>query len=94
MERTKKTGIKKYKLKKDPSFSVDLQKETTHDELHKIVWSHYKTIRKFETYLGSYSEKSFLQYFNVEQIILAPHKVKKKSVQVYLHYPKPEAVNI
>ena len=37
MERTKKTGIKKYKLKNDNNFSVDLQKETTHDELHNIV---------------------------------------------------------
>ena len=67
--------------------SFDLPNETKYDELHNIVRSHYKIIRKSETYLGSYSGNSFQQYLNMEQMMLA-QKVKKKSVQVYLFYPK------
>ena len=73
--------MKKYILKNYAIFSVDLPKETKYDELHNIVRSHYKIIRKSEAYLGSYSGKSFQQYFNVKQMMLA-QKVKKKSVQV------------
>ena len=40
------------------------------DELHNIVGSHYKIIRKSETYLVSFSGNSFQQYLNVEQIML------------------------
>ena len=87
MERIQKTGMKKYTLKNNASFSVDLPKETEYDELHNIVRSHYKIIRKSETYLGSYSRNSFQQYLNVEQMMLA-QKGKKKSVQVCLFYPK------
>ena len=87
METIQKTGMKKYTMKNNASFSVDLPKEKTYDELHNIVRSHYKIIRKSETYLGSYNGKSFQQYLNVEQIMLA-EKVGKTSVQVYLFYPK------
>ena len=86
MEAIQKTRMKKYTLKNNASVSVDLPKETKYDELHNIVRSH-KIIRKSETYLGSYSGKSFQQYLNVEQIMLA-QKVRKKSVEVYLFYPK------
>ena len=53
METIQKTGMKKYTLKNKASFSVDLPKETTYAELHNIVRSHYKIIRKPEIYLGS-----------------------------------------
>ena len=87
IETIQKTGMKKYTLKNNASFSVDLPKEAKYDELHNYVRSHYKIIRKSETYLGSYSGNSFQQYLNVEQMMLA-QKVNKKSVQVYLFYPK------
>ena len=57
MERTKKTGTKKYKLKNYANCSVSLPKETTYDELGNIVSSQYQISRKCETYLDSYSEK-------------------------------------
>ena len=87
METIQKTVMKKYTIKNNASFSVDLPKEKTYDELRNIVRSHYKIIRKSETYLGSYNGKNFQQYLNVEQIMLA-EKVGKTSVQVYLFYPK------
>ena len=87
METIQKTGMKKYTLKSNASFSVDLPKETKYDELHNIVRSHYKIIRKSETYLGLYSGNGFQQYLNVEQMMLAQN-VKKKSMEVYLFYPK------
>ena len=87
MKTIQKAGIKKYTLKNNASFPVNLPKETKYDELNNIVRSHYKIIRKSETYLGSYSGKSFQQDINVEQIMLA-QKVKKKPVQVYLFYSK------
>ena len=73
-----KIGMKYYTLTNN-SISVDLPKETKYDELHNIVRSHYKIIRKYETYIGSYSEKCFQQSLNVEQMTLA-QKVKKTSV--------------
>ena len=87
METIHRTGMKKYTLKKNAIFSIDLPRETKYDEFHNIVRSHYKIVRKSETYLGSYSGNSFQQYLNVEQMMLAQN-VKKKSVQVYLFYPK------
>ena len=86
-ETIQKTVMKKYTIKNNASFSVDLPKEKTYDELRNIVRSHYKIIRKSETYLGSNNGKNFQQYLNVEQIMLA-EKVGKTSVQVYLFYPK------
>ena len=53
-----KTGMEKYKVINNASFSVDLPKETKYDELHNIVRSHYKIIRKSEICLGLYSGKS------------------------------------
>ena len=57
-ETIQKTGMKKYTLKNNASFSVYLRKETKYDKLRNIVRSHYIIIRKSGTYLGSYSRKT------------------------------------
>ena len=59
METIQKTRMKKYTLENNASFSVYLPEETKYNELHNIVRSYYKIIRKYETCLGSYSEKCF-----------------------------------
>lgn len=79
----------KYTLKNNKSYTNDVSKKMSCEELHKMVREHYMISPARKTYLGLYDESS-IQKLTVEQVY-AQQKQKKKALAVYLYYPKSYA---
>ena len=82
-------------MKNNKSFSTPLSQSTTYEQLHDIARKHYRARPGRITYLGLHKENR--TPFQNSLIMIGQyvsnqtHKDKKKSLQVYLYYPKSYA---
>ena len=91
-ERKSRYSKPSYVMKNNKSFSTQLSQSTTYEQLHDIARKHYRVRTGRITYLDLHKENR--TSFQNSLITIAqyvsnrPNKDKKKSIQVYLYYPK------
>lgn len=86
-ETNQKSKKEKYTLKTNQGYVLDVEKETSCSQLHKQISDHYTIPRGRDTFIGHYSGKAIKANSTISEIF-QQQKEKKKSLQVYLYYPK------
>ena len=75
-------------MKHQTLFTIKLDRSGTYDTLHNVIRNHYKIPAKTKTYLGGYKGQSVEITFRVAGSFAFAQRDKKRSLQLYLYYPK------
>ena len=79
---------KAYVAKKNKSFSEDCERNATYHDLHDICRTHFDVLETISTYFGFYSGKKLGQFTNLAELSYTRKNSRKKSLHIYLYYPK------
>ena len=90
VETNQKSKKEKYTLKTNQGYTADVKKITLCTELHESVREHYRIPNGRPTYLGLYNGKAIEMSWSLNELYQS-QKEKKKSLQLYLYYPKSYA---
>ena len=75
-------------MKHQKSFTRKLDRSGTYETLHNVTRNHYKIPAKTKTYLGDYKGQSVETTFKDAASFAFIQRDKKRSLQLYLYYPK------
>ena len=81
-------GKDQYHLKHQTSFTIKLDRGGTYETLHNVIRNHYKIPAKTITYLGDYKGQTVETTFRDAASFAFAQRDKKRSLQLYLYYPK------
>ena len=79
---------KAYVAEKNKSFSEDFERNATYHDLHDICRTHFDVLETISTYFGFYSGKKLGQFTNLAELSYTCKNSRKKSLHIYLYYPK------
>ena len=85
-----KTDLK-YTLKANKSITVDFNKDTTYSQLRNYARNHFQIPDSTKTFIAAYKGNSLEDSFETLRSCALKHADKKKSVLLYLYYPKTYA---
>ena len=75
-------------MKHQKSFTIKLGRSGTYETLHNVTRNYYKIPAKTKTYLGDYKGQNVETTFRDAASFAFTQRDKKRSLQLYLYYPK------